>query len=450
MMKILIVDDEKNIQKLLADIIADNGWEPFIAPDIKKAKNILDNELVSVVLLDVNLEYDGQGIDFLEFIKNNYEYPPEVIIITGYGNIDLAISAIKKGAYDFIEKPPSIERIILSVEHAIDKNTQARNKLFLAKDNIELIGKSKHITYLKQMIKTLSDSMGSVLITGESGVGKELFAKNLHFHSSRSSKPFIVVNSAAIPEELIEAELFGYEKGAFTNAYKMKRGKFELANEGTIFLDEIGDMSLKTQAKILRTLQEKKIERLGSEKVIPINVRIIAATNKNLKDMVKKETFREDLYYRLNVVEVNIQPLSQRKDDIIPIFQHFIKVFSHEYGKKEIVMEQWIIDHIINNPWKGNIRELRNFAEKIVIFSQAGKIDPEMIGIDNKTIKEFNTELFLNDAKKEFEKYYIKNALQKNHYNISKTAEKLGMDRSNFFKKIKKLGINIENSKSSN
>ena len=327
-MKILIVDDEKNIQKLLADIIKDNGWEPFIASNIEEAKNILNAQLISVVLLDVNLEYDGQGIDFLEFIKNNFEYSPEVIVITGYGNIDLAVSAIKKGAFDFIEKPPSIERIILSVKHAIEINKIEKNKLFLPKDNIEIIGKSKHVAYLKKLISTISDSMGSVLIIGESGVGKELFAKNLHYNSSRRKNPFIVVNSAAIPEELIEAELFGYEKGAFTNAYKMKRGKFELANGGTIFLDEIGDMSLKTQAKILRTLQDKKIERLGSEKVIPIDVRVITATNKDLKQMVKSGTFREDLFYRLNVIEVNIEPLRQRKDDIIPIFQYFIKKFA--------------------------------------------------------------------------------------------------------------------------
>ncbi len=449
-MKILVVDDEKNIQKILSDIIRDNGWEPFAAADIKTAKNILHNELISVVLLDVNLEYDGEGIDFLEFIKKNYEYPPEVIIVTGYGNIDLAVSAIKKGAYDFIEKPPSIERIILSVEHAIEKSKRNRKKLFLPNDQIKFIGKSKHTEYLKKLIKTLSDTRSSVLITGESGVGKELFAKNLHFQSAIKDKPFIVVNSAAIPDELIEAELFGYEKGAFTNAYKMKRGKFELANEGTIFLDEIGDMSLNTQAKILRTLQDKKIERLGSEKVIPIDARVITATNKNLKEMVKGGKFREDLYYRLNVVEVNILPLRQRKDDIIPIFEHFMQLFSQDYGKKELHMEKWLMEYIINNNWTGNIRELKNFAEKLVIFSQNGVINKDTLPMNEELVKEFNTELSLNEARIEFEKYYIKNALKKNDNNISKTARELGLDRSNFFKKIKKLGIIIENSKDSN
>lgn len=449
-MKILVVDDEKNIQKLLADIIKDNGWQPFVAGDIKKAKNILHNEMISVILLDVNLEYDGQGIDFLDYIKNNYEYPPEIIIITGYGNIDLAVSAIKKGAYDFIEKPPSIERIILAIEHALEKNKMEKEKLLSPENNIEFIGNSKHTHHLKKLIKTLADSKGSVLITGESGVGKELFARNLHFHSSRNAKPFIVVNSAAIPEELIEAELFGYEKGAFTNAYKMKRGKFELANEGTIFLDEIGDMSLKTQAKILRTLQDKKIERLGAEKVISIDVRVITATNKDLKTMVKEGTFREDLFYRLNVIETNIKPLRQRKDDIIPIFKYFIKVLSREYGKKEIFLEQWLMDHLVNYRWQGNIRELKNFAEKMVIFSQEGRINEEIIQPLDDTTKEMNTELSFNEAKIEFERYYIKKALKKYDQNISKTAEKLGLDRSNFFKKLKKLGITIENSKDSN
>ena len=448
-MKILIVDDEKNIQKLLSDIVKDNGWQPFVASNVKEAKDILNNELIQVMLLDVNLSYEREGIDFLEYVKSNFEFPPEIIVITGYGNVDLAVEAIKKGAYDFIEKPPTIERIIISIKHALEK---AKVVQFYKneEDKNALIGTSSHIEYLKKMINTISNTNSNVLITGESGVGKELFAKNLHINSKRKDSPFIVVNSAALPEELIEAELFGYEKGAFTNAYKMKRGKFELASGGTIFLDEIGDMSLKTQAKILRAIQEKEIERIGGEKSIPVDIRIIAATNKNIKELVKQGEFREDLYYRLNVVEIEILPLRKRKEDIIPIFEYYLKKYTKENGKTPIVIENWLHDYLLNQNWYGNVRELKNFAEKVVIFSDNGKIKREFFNFDNETKVNIQNDLSLSKAKELFEKNYIINMLRENDYNISKTARILGIDRSNFFKKLKKLGIKIENRKSSN
>ena len=447
-MKVLIVDDEKNIQKILSDIITDNEWKPFVAGTTEEAEDILKREFIDVLLLDVFLEREREGLDFLQKIRTDYDFPPEVVIITGHGTIDMAIEAVKMGAYDLIEKPPSIERLTFAIKRAYEHIKNTRKRLYIKEDETPIIGNSARLKKVMGIVKSVAPTDGSVLITGESGVGKELIAKSIHLNSKRKDGPFIIVNSAAIPADLVESELFGYEKGAFTNALKMKRGRFELADGGTLFLDEIGDMSLKTQSKILRALQDKKIERVGGEGTIKVDVRIIAATNKDIEKMTKEGKFREDLYYRLNVVRIHIDPLKERKEDIKPLFNYYVNKFSQDYGRMVKKIDNDVYKYILNEEWKGNIRELKNFAEKAVIFSKNDEISLSQLGLKFESLKEKFGSFSL--AKKEFEKNYLEKALAANNFNISQTAKMLIMDKGNLFKKIKSLGIKIEDSKDSN
>ncbi len=445
-MKVLIVDDEINIQKVLKDIITDNGWTTFVAESTEEAWKVLEKEFIDVMLLDVFLKDEKEGIDFLKKVRAFFDFPPEIIMITGHGSIDMAVEALKNGAYDFIEKPPSIERLVVTVSHAAESLRLKRESLYIRDQDTPIIGRSRHLESIISLIAKVAPTGGNVLITGESGSGKELVAKSIHLNSLRKDGPFVIVNSAAIPEDLVEAELFGYEKGAFTNALKMKRGKFELADSGTLFFDEIGDMSLKTQSKILRAIQEKKVERVGGEETLNVNARIIAATNKNIEEMMKGGKFREDLYYRLNVVKIELKPLRERTEDIVPLFEYYVDRFSKEYGKPVRHIDASILERIVKMPWKGNIRELKNFAERAVIFSGPNGINP---GRDDEGPGEERPAETFNEAKDDFEREYIKRALSGNGYNISKTARALGMDRSNLFKKIRSLGINIEDCKDS-
>ena len=445
-MKILIVDDEKNIQKLLSDILKDNGWATFVAGDVQEADRILQREFIDVMLLDVFLQHERQGLDFLKKVRTTYEFPPEVIMITGHGSIEMAVEALRDGAYDFIEKPPSMERLLLATSHAYDWIRSIRKNLYIKEETTPIIGESSQLKKIMDIVHSVAPTDGSVLVTGESGVGKELIARSIHLNSKRKEGPFVVINSAAIPEELVESELFGHEKGAFTNAMKLKRGKFELADGGTLFLDEIGDMSLKTQSKILRAIQEKTIERVGSESHLNVNVRIIAATNKAIAEMASSGTFREDLYYRLNVVTVDILPLRERTRDITPLFDHYIGYFSAEYGKPVREIDDDIYAYIIDCQWPGNVRELKNFAERAVIFSREGVISLGRMNIFTTSQGDKADFKKLADARIQFEKEYIKNALTASKGNVASSARLLGMDRSNLLKKIKALGIEIENS----
>ncbi len=382
---------------------------------------------------------------------------PEIIIImmSGHGTIETAVKATKLGAYDFIEKPLSLEKVSLIVKHAIDQQRLEEENLLLrqkVEKKYELIGRSEGFGQLMEQIRIAGPSNGRVLISGENGTGKELVARKIHSESTRRNKPFVEVNCAAIPETLIESELFGHEKGAFTGATTMKKGKFELADGGTIFLDEIGDMSLATQAKVLRVLQEQEFQRVGGIKTIKVDVRVIAASNKNLKEELKKGNFREDLFYRLNVIPISVPPLRERKEDIPLLINHFIMEFSRENGARPKKIEADAVELFQQYPWPGNVRELKNAVERLMIMVQPPMIatadvlkilrsdsDPSEAG--DFRFQRYNS---FKDAVDAFEREYIANKLRENNWNISKTAEDLQLDRSHLYRKIKSLNIEVK------
>lgn len=452
MAKILIIDDESSIREVLTDILEDEGYDVFNAPDGIEGLRLLKTELIDLVLLDIWLPNKG-GMDVLTEIKRDFS-ALEVIMISGHANIDLAVKAVKLGAFDFIEKPLSLERVLtlvrnaLKVEELRKENETLRNSI-IKKD--EIIGDSDAIRNVRNLIEQSSAVDSRVLITGENGTGKELVARAIHFGSSRSRYPFQEVNCAAIPDTLIESELFGHEKGAFTNAVSERRGKFEAANRGTIFLDEVADMSLSAQAKVLRVIQELRFERIGGEKQIEVDVRIIAATNKNINQEIKEGNFREDLFFRLNVIPIHLPPLRERLEDLPLLIKYFIKKHSDKDKPNKYLSPEGM-EALKNYDWPGNIRELRNFVERIITISTKDKIDAEEVqaflgqqGLrqKEKTFSEFE-KMGLNQAKDHFERQYILQKLEKNEYNISRTAQELGIYPSNLHGKIKKFGIEIK------
>jgi len=370
MANILIVDDERSIRNSLKDILehesytvetAENG---FLALDILKQKNI------DLVLCDIKMP-QMDGVELLENILQNYSNIA-VVMISGHGDIETAVNCIKKGAYDFLQKPLDLNRILVTVRNALDKTNLVSETKTLRKkiySKYEMIGSSPAIKRVHELIDKIAPTDARVLITGENGTGKELVAHMIHEKSNRANAPFVEVNCAAIPSELIESELFGHEKGSFTSAIKQRIGKFEQANGGTLFLDEIGDMSLAAQAKVLRALQENKIARVGGEKDITVNVRIIAATNKNLREEIEKQNFREDLYHRLSVIVINVPSLNERKEDIPDLVQYFIEKISQEYGIPPKKIEDNAIKELQKKDYKGNIRELHNIVERLIILS---------------------------------------------------------------------------------
>ncbi len=451
MKEIWVVDDEKGILETLKDILEDEGYKVKTFLYGKKCLEELKKNLPSVIFLDLWLK-DIDGFEVLEKIKSSYPYLP-VIVISGHGNIDTAVKAIKMGAHDFIEKPLSYERILVSIENALkffnleEENKRLREKIF---GNIRLTGVSSAIQEIRELIKKVAPTDTTVLILGESGVGKELVAKLIHLFSQRAEAPFVEVNCAAIPETLIESELFGYEKGAFTGAHTCKKGKFEQAHRGTLFLDEIGDLSLEAQAKLLRVIQEKKIERLGSTTSIEVDVRIIAATNKNLQEEIKRKKFREDLYYRLNVFPIYIPPLRERKEDIPYLVEEFLEEIARRtgFGKKRVSQE--VIEAFQSYYWPGNVRELKNLIERLVIISPGEEIRYEDLPSDfRETIESSNfpsrdpwfEEKNYKVAKTLFEKEFLKRKLEQFKGNISQTAREIGIERAYLQKKIKDLGI---------
>jgi two-component system nitrogen regulation response regulator NtrX len=392
------------------------------------------------------------GMETLERIKAQIPNLP-VIMISGHANIELAVRATKLGAYDFIEKPLSLEKVLLTVNHALvyskleQENRALRQQI---QKKYEMVGNSPEILQLKEQIKIVGPTNGWVLIAGENGTGKELVAREIHQMSLRAEKPFVEVNCAAIPEELIESELFGHEKGSFTGALTKRRGKFDLANEGTIFLDEIADMSLKTQAKILRILQEQKFERVGGTEMIFVDVRVIAATNRDLKEEIQKGRFREDLYYRLNVIPITVPPLRERKIDIPILVEHFIAEFCLENNKEIKRISAEAMNLLISYSWPGNVRELKNVVERMVIMTRGPVIEardvPDPVREQPKALPEFSFFEFnlLKDARREFERRFIMKKLVENDENISKTAELIGIERSNLHRKIKSYGIEMK------
>ena len=368
MSKILIIDDQAPIRRVLRDILENEKYQVEDVGSGPEALQIIKEQDFDAVFCDIKMP-DMDGIEVLEAIKKDSDTP--VIMISGHGTIDTAVDAIKKGAFDFIQKPPDLNRLLITLRNALDKkNLATENKVLkkAVKRQNEMIGQSAPMMEVKEMIEKVAPTNARVLITGENGTGKELVARQLHELSTRSFGPFIEVNCAAIPSELIESQLFGHEKGSFTSAIKQRKGDFELADGGTLFLDEIGDMSLSAQAKVLRALQENKIVRVGGEKEIPVNVRILAATNKNLKEEIEKGNFREDLYHRLSVIVINVPPLRERKDDIPLLVENFTAYIAQNMGKAAPTYEDDALEALKQYQWTGNIRELHNIVERLIIL----------------------------------------------------------------------------------
>jgi two-component system nitrogen regulation response regulator NtrX len=455
MKTILIIDDEDSIRFSLDGILQDEGFRPVFASNGEEGLEKIREENPDLVLLDIWMP----GIDGLETLQRAKEQWPELLVVmmSGHGTIETAVKALKMGAYDFIEKPLALEKVLLCVQNALkmgqlleeNRNLKAR----IAKD-YEMIGESPPIAELKQQISIAAPTNGWVLITGENGTGKELVARAIHNLSNRREKPFVEVNCAAIPEDLIESELFGHEKGSFTGATTQRKGKFDLANEGTLFLDEIGDMSLKTQAKVLRILQERKFERVGGTRTIEVDVRVIAATNKNLEEEMQKGSFREDLFYRLNVLPFHVPSLRERREDIAPLVKHFLAHFSRQESREDKTMAPDAMKVLQNYSWPGNVRELKNLIERLVIMTPGNKIRLEDLpaNLTSKQNSSFSSGLAgsalnagnFREAKEEFEREYILRKLQENEWNISRTAEDIDLERSNLHRKIKTHGIELK------
>jgi two-component system nitrogen regulation response regulator NtrX len=449
--QILVVDDEERIRQSLNGVLKDEGYEVLEAKDGVQALKQIESDPPDAVLLDIWMP-GMDGMETLERIKAQIPNLP-IIMISGHANIELAVKATKLGAYDFIEKPLSLEKVLLTVNHALVFSKLEQENRALRQEiqrKYEIVGNSTEILQLKEQIKIVAPTNGWVLIAGENGTGKELVAREIHQLSLRVDKPFVEVNCAAIPEELIESELFGHEKGSFTGALTKRRGKFDLANDGTIFLDEIADMSLKTQAKILRILQEQKFERVGGTEMIYVDVRVVAATNRDLKEEMQKGRFREDLYYRLNVIPMVVPPLRERRTDIPLLAEHFVAEFCLENHKEMKKISPEAMDLLITYPWPGNVRELRNVIERMVIMSRGVVIEakdvPDPVREQPKAQLEFSFLEYnlLKDARREFERRFIMKKLTENEENISKTAEVIGIERSNLHRKIKSYGIDLK------
>lgn len=369
MKRILIIDDENSIRRTLRDILENEGYAIDDAPDGIEGLKLVKSNHYDVILCDIKMP-KMDGLEVLDkILETNSDVP--VVMISGHGNIDTAVDAIRKGAYDYISKPPDLNRLLVTIRNAFEKSNLVTETKILKKKvskKYEMIGESGSIKKIHEMISRVAPTDARVLITGENGTGKELVAHAIHENSQRSSAPLIEVNCAAIPSELIESELFGHEKGAFTSAIRQKKGNFELADGGTLFLDEIGDMSLSAQAKVLRALQENKITRVGGDKEINVNVRVIAATNKNLRKEIEKGHFREDLYHRLGVILIHVPSLNERKDDIPTLAKHFLQQICSEYGMPQKEFAPDALKALQTIDWTGNIRELRNVVERLIIL----------------------------------------------------------------------------------
>jgi two-component system nitrogen regulation response regulator NtrX len=449
--RILIVDDEAGIRSSLSQVLSDEGFEIEAVPTGEKAIERLQEATFHLVLLDVWLP-KRDGLEILQEIKAAHP-DVAVVMISGHANVETAVRATKLGAFDFVEKPLSLEKIALAARNALKhRRLEERNRAL--RESLRrrpvLIGESEAILKLKDQIQAAAPTDGRMLIYGENGTGKEVVARTIHALSNRAEEPFVEVNCAAIPEELIESELFGHVKGAFTGAAESKKGKFELADGGTLFLDEIGDMSLKTQAKVLRVLQEQTFEPVGGSTTVKVDVRVIAATNKDLTELIRKGEFREDLYFRLNVLPVRVPPLRERPGDISLLAGYFLAEFARHYGRSVPVVEPEVVEAMKAHPWPGNVRELRNMGERMTIMGPRGRITvadlpPEIGGVRTGSSTEAGPDLStsgpLREARERFEKWYIARKLKENVGNVTRTAEALGLERSHLHRKLRAYGI---------
>jgi two-component system nitrogen regulation response regulator NtrX len=447
--KILVVDDEASIRQSLKGVLQDEGYKVVLAPSGEEALVELHRDLPDLMLLDIWMP-GMDGLSVLGEVKRTYPMLP-VIIISGHGNIETAVKATRMGAFDYVEKPISLDRILVSVQNALELlRLEEENRLWRQKANRrhEITGKSPVMEALRVQIERAAPTNATVLITGENGTGKELVARMIHHLSRRTHRPMIEVNCAAIPEELIESELFGHEKGSFTGAHERRKGKFDLADGGTLFLDEVADMSLRTQAKILRIIQEQVFERVGGARPVQVDVRIVAATNKDLQVEIDEGRFRQDLYYRLNVIPIYVPPLRERLEDVPLLVEDFLQEMSYEsaMGRKKIEPE--VIARLQRTPWMGNVRELRNFIERLCIMTPGELITfadlpgdfherpPLQVETDNPF-----THPTLREARTCFEREYLLRRLEEFDWNISLTAAQIGLERSHLHRKMRALGI---------
>ena len=447
--KVLVVDDEKNILESVKMVLNYENYNVQVARDGVDAIDLFKKFLPDIVLLDVKMP----GLDGLKVLQTFKELNPvtEVIMISGHSGIEEAVEASRLGAFDFLEKPISRDKLVLTVRNAAEKisllkeNFNLRN---LTAKKYELVGSSPVMKTLQETIRRVARSDSTVLISGDSGTGKELIARLVHQQSARSQNRFVQVNCAAIPDELIESELFGHEKGSFTGAYEKKIGKFESAHRGSIFLDEIGDLSLKAQAKVLRVLEEGEVQPVGSPEIKKVNVRVIAATNKNLEEEIQKGNFREDLYFRLHVVPIHSPSLRERMEDIPLLIDHFITYFSEENNYRRKAFSAEALQLLRDHPWKGNVRELRNLVERLLIMCHNDPITsrdlPEYIG---RRAGDGESALLQEGKWKEFkarsEKAFLEKKLEEFSFNVARTAREIGLPRSNLYQKIESLGIMV-------
>jgi two-component system nitrogen regulation response regulator NtrX len=444
---ILIVDDERAIQASLRGVLEDEGYRVSAVGSGEEALARVQDEAPDLVFLDIWMP----GMDGLEALAEIKRIHPEtaVVMISGHGTIETAVKATKLGAYDFIEKPLSLEKTLLAAARALDHGRLERENRDLREQlerGQQMVGQSRLIEALRQEIAIAAPTNGRVLIHGENGSGKELVARAIHGQSARRDGPFVEVNCAAIPEELIESELFGHERGAFTGAMARRRGRFELAHGGTLFLDEVGDMSLKTQAKVLRVLEEQAFERIGGKETIRVDVRVLAASNQNLPDQIAQGRFREDLFYRLAVIPIEVPPLRQRQEDVPLLVEYFIRLFCGENAKRPKTMSVEALAYFLSYDWPGNVRELRNMVERLVIMAPGDVIGPDTLPPplrprDAAGEDDNQKEKTLKEAREAFERAYILSELRLLDWNMTKTAQKLGIERSHLYRKLKVYGI---------